>query len=173
MTRRRGHRRVRMLDLVFGTARPGEIYGYRTLRPSGRRPRHWGYVGKTRDGKRRHRQHMGTPLPGDRFPCPGQPWNDLDPRRYVLWRSRRVRGWRLALMEFLFVRITFPVYNDQLNRGNPRRISLSDAKHQRAQRDRGAWVVPAPSRVRYGFQVWMTVVGALLILAGIGGAILA
>lgn len=170
MTKRR---KTRLIDRLFGATRPGEIYGYRGLRPSGRRPRHWLYVGKSRDGKRRHRQHMGVRLPTDRFPAPGQPWNDLDPRRYVLWRSAKVRGWRLSLMELIFIRILAPVYNVQMNQGNPRRITPHMAKVQRAARDAGRFVAPAPERVRWGLQVSATVAGVLLVVAGVAGAILA
>jgi hypothetical protein len=171
MTRRR--RKTGIIDRLFGTPRPGEVYGYRTLRPSRRRPRHWAYVGKTRDGRRRHRQHMGVRLPGDRYDAPGQPWNDLDPHRYVLWRSAKVRGWRLSLMEFVFIRLLLPVYNVQMNRANPRRIGPRMARMQRDARDAGLWVAPDVARVKWGVRVALTVSGVILVVAGLAGAILA
>lgn len=162
-----------VIDRLLGTARPGEIYAYRTLRPSRRRPRHWAYVGKTRDGRRRHRQHMGVRLPTDRYDAPGQPWNDLDPVRYVVWRSRKVRAWRLALMEFMFVRLLLPVYNVQMNAGNPRRITPHMARMQRNARDVGKRVTPDLAQVRWGFRVSATVAGLVLVVVGVAGAILA
>ena len=163
---------MKLIDEVFGKPRPGEVYGYRTLRPSGRGPRHWAYVGKTRDGRRRHRQHMGVRLPTDRYAAPGQPWNDLDPHRYVLWRSRKVRGWRLALAEFTFVRLLHPVYNVQMNAGNPRRVLPPSARAQRRARDAGRWVAPDPMRVGWGVRVAFVVAGATLVLTGVAGYIL-
>lgn len=171
MTRGR-KRKTKLIDALFGAARKGEVYAYRTLRPNRRRPRHWAYVGKSRDGQRRHRQHMGVKLPTDRYAAPGQPWNDLDPRRYVLWRSAKVRAWRLALMEFLFIRLLLPVYNDKMNRANPRRIPIYEARRQRAARDAGLWVRPAPARVRWGLQVSATVAGVVLLVAGVAGSLI-
>lgn len=162
-----------LVSRLFGTARPGEIYGYRTLRPSRRGPRHWAYVGKTRGAAYRHRQHMGIKLVTDRFDSPGQPWNDLDPKRYVLWKSRRVRGWRLALMELIFIRALSPVYNVQMNIGNPRRIPLRTAERQRRRRDAGQYVGVTVARARWGVQVAFTAFGAILVLVGVAGAILA
>lgn len=160
-----------LLDHLLGTAYPGEIYAYRTLRPSGRRPRQWGYVGRTRDGRRRHRQHMGIAHPGDPFPAHGQPWSDLDPVRYVLWRSKRVRNWRLALMEILFIRLLMPVYNVQHNRPNPRRIPPHVARAQRAARDAARRVPPAPNLALLGVAV--AVGGVILVALGAMGALLA
>jgi len=162
---------MRIRDRLFGAARPGEVYAYRTRKPSGRSwLRQWGYVGKSRNGARRHRQHMGVKATGDRFPAPGQPWNDLDPVRYVLWRSGKVRGWRLSLVEALCIRFTMPVYNDKLNRGNPRRIPIRTAKRQRAARDAGRFVVPAANGALKLKLV--SVAGMVLVLVGIVGSFL-
>lgn len=118
--------------------RYGEIYLYRTKKPTGWSLfRHNAYVGKTRDGKKRHRQHMGNLDTTDRFRKAGKSWTDLSPRRYVIFRMKHCPDWLLSLVEFLAIRLLMPVYNVQMNRGNPRRITPQVATAQRARRDMG------------------------------------
>lgn len=143
--------------------RYGEVYLYRTRKPSGRSwLRHNGYVGKTRSPKQRHRQHMGRPAVGDRYVSTGQPWSDLEPRRHVVFRMRHCPDWLLALAELMAIRLLLPVYNISGNRGNPRRIRPWVAQEQRRARDRG-----------HRFSVWYVrpayVATSLLALVALAG----
>lgn len=119
----------------------GEIYAYRTKKPGA--PfglpmigRHWAYVGQTRNPEARHGEHMRG---GGRYGRAAQPWSDLAPRRYVLWRSDRCPQWLLNLMERLFIALFQPVYNVQHNRANFRRIIPRRALRHRLARDMAGW----------------------------------
>ncbi|HEU4754018.1 MAG TPA: hypothetical protein VFU47_12990 [Armatimonadota bacterium] len=142
----------------------GEVYAYRARRPSGI-GRHLAYVGKTTNGARRHRQHMGTMSRESLYWQPGQPWADLDPKRYVLLRIRR-RGlfdaWRLSIAEAAAIRLLLPVYNVQRNAGNPRRIKPHVAKRQRALRDSG-------HRVLASLRLVPMAVAALALMVALAG----
>jgi hypothetical protein len=126
--------------------RPGEVYAYRTLKPYFGVFRHWGYAGKTRSPLLRHQEHT---VGGGRWGRDPQPWADLDPKRYVIWRSEAVRDWRLALMEVLAIWLLLPVYNVQHNLANPRRITKRQAAKMRAWRDMGTprWLVFRPGHL--------------------------
>lgn len=116
---------------------PGEVYAYRTRKPGAvlglpLLGRHWGYVGQTRNPKARHGEHMNG---GGRYGKPAANWSDLSPKRYVLFRLGHCPQWLLNLVELIVIRLLLPVYNDRMNRGNPRRITRRKAARQRAQRD--------------------------------------
>lgn len=146
--------------------RYGEVYAYTTRKPWARGVlgtipvlgRHLAYVGKTRDGRRRHAQHMGTDM--GPYAKVAQPWSNLDPHRYVLWSMRRCPDWLLSAMEVLLIRLLLPVYNVQHNRGNPRRIKPWEAKAQRAARDAGRTFVRPTAALRW--LGTLLVAGALL-----------
>jgi hypothetical protein len=120
---------------------PGAVYVYRTRKPNALIGlpivgRHFGYVGQSRNLKARHGEHL---YGGGRYGKPPASWSDLKPKRYVLFKLPHCPQWLLDLMEFLFIRILFPVYNDKLNRGNPRRIDRKRAARMRVRRDVTRW----------------------------------
>lgn len=120
---------------------PGEVYAYRTRKPGALLGlpllgRHWAYGGQTRNPKARHGEHIRG---GGRYGRAAQPWADLSPKRYVLFRLAHCPQWVLDLVEVLVIRTLFPVYNVQHNRGNLRRVKPAMARLQRAQRDRMGW----------------------------------
>lgn len=91
------------------------------------------YVGQTSSRYHRDRQHAH----GDsRYDAGSASWSDLAPKVYPLpclfpaWRRARL------IQEWLWIKLTFPVYNVQHNRGNPRRISRERAAAQREARDK-------------------------------------
>jgi hypothetical protein len=119
----------------------GEVYAYRTRKSHAVLGVpflgwHWGYVGQTRNPKARHGEHLNG---GGRYGKAAAPWSDLKPRRFVIFRMRRCPQWLLNFVEFLAIRLLCPVYNEKLNRGNPRRISRRRALRQRVMRDRLGW----------------------------------
>ena len=97
------------------------LYLYRTRRPS-RWGRHNGYAGITNRPDLRDGQHKS------------KSWYDLVTKRYVWCIGVMPRFVGLAL-ERLLIALTWPVYNVQGNRWNPRRIKPRDAALQRAARD--------------------------------------
>jgi hypothetical protein len=120
---------------------PGAIYAYRTRKSHAVLGlpiigRHWGYVGQTRNERARHEEHLQG---GGRYGKPAAPWSDLRPRRYVLFRAKRCPQWVLNLLELMFILILMPVYNEKLNKANPRRISRPRAARQRLIRGRLGW----------------------------------
>lgn len=121
----------------------GGVYAYRTRKPGARfcipfLSRHWGYVGQTSSFWHRDRQHLWGDV---RYGHVAKPWADLDPKCYRLplpnWK------WLRLAVEAVAILLLAPVYNDKGNRWNPRRIPLSVAARQRAQRNRGLilWTV--------------------------------
>lgn len=117
-----------------------EVYVYRTRKPWAPFAwvrlfsRHFAYGGRTSDPKARHHEHVigGPGRWGNR---PAQPWADLEPTRYVVFPLKsRTQLWT-HLLEVFVIRVLFCVYNDKLNRYNPRRVSLSRARRQRFLRD--------------------------------------
>ena len=116
----------------------GGIYAYRTRKPSARFripivSYHWGYVGRTSSFYHRHLQHTRGE---SRFGAVHvKPWTDLEPHCYRLplpnWK------WLHVVAEALMIWALMPVYNDKLNRHNPRRIPIVVAIQQRARRDAG------------------------------------
>lgn len=94
--------------------------------------RHTAYVGQSSSHRHRERQHLGLDI---RYGAPAASWSDLEPKRYTLWVL--FPGWRRARLaqEWLWIKLLMPVYNDQHNRWNPRRISRRQARAQREARD--------------------------------------
>lgn len=120
---------------------PGAVYGYRGRKPNALIGlpiigRHWIYVGQSRNLRARHGEHMRG---GGRYGRPPASWSDLAPKRYILFRLPHCPQWLLDLMEFLFIRLLFPVYNHKMNLGNPRRIPLKRAARMRTRRDVTRW----------------------------------
>jgi len=154
----------------------GTIYRIRAYRPDGSgQLMHRAYFGQTRQvpwTKRIEGHLWGT---DDTRP---QPWADTVPGwrpngtveevivargATVVCRFRTVLA-ILTALEILTIRYGLPVYNDQHNRGNPRRIPKWKAVEQRRERDarRGSQPWGAPSG-RWARQV----VGAVLLVAGV------
>jgi hypothetical protein len=139
----------------------GEVYAYRTRKSHAVLGLpflgwHWGYVGQTRNPKARHGEHL---LGGGRYGKPAASWSDLRPRRYVIFKLRHCPQWILNLVELLAIRILCPVYNEKLNRANPRRISRRRALRHRARRDLIGW---SPA-LHYGHAMTFVSVAAILI----------
>lgn len=127
--------------------RRGGVYLWRVDHHRNRARRVNGYVGETVSYHFRSKQHMGlshysevgkgrlaTPVR-----VPSQPWSDLNPKMHKViplpwWLCWK---WVLRPLETLVILCTWPVYNDAKNRWNPRRITKSQARIYRAQRDQG------------------------------------
>jgi hypothetical protein len=123
------------------------VYAYRT-RKAGAFLRvpfvsfHWGYVGQTRNPGARHGEHVNG---GGRYGKPGSSFGDLEPRRYVLFRMNNCPQWLLNGAEFFWIKVLLPVYNEKMNRPNPRRVSRKRAIRARARRDAGLRWTPLPT----------------------------
>jgi hypothetical protein len=130
------------VQLFKDKPRYGEVYAYRTLKPWWALilKRHWAYAGQTRNPAMRHVEHVQG---GGRYGAVAKDWSDLDPRRYVIWRSAAVRNWRLNLAERLVILALLPVYNVTMNLANPRRITKSAAHAHRVRRDLGMPRLPS------------------------------
>lgn len=111
---------------------PGHLYRFYVRHPvTGRKV--CGYIGLTRrDPRVRFEEHMGR----GRYGQPAKPWTDTVTDWDVIWSSRRVSDFGLALREQALIRIRRPLYNDVHNRKNRRRVMPQDAKAQRLSRDR-------------------------------------
>ena len=153
----------------------GTVYRIRAHHPVTGRLMHRAYFGQTRQvpwTKRIEGHLWGT---DDTRP---QPWADTVPGwredgtvdeviaargAAVVCRFRTVRA-ILTVLEILTIRYGLPVYNDQHNRGNPRRIPKWKAVEQRRERDarRGLQPRRAPSGS------WVRqVIGVLLLVFGV------
>lgn len=120
---------------------PGWIYAYRCRKPGAVLGLpligwHWGYVGQTRNPRMRHLEHTEG---GGRYGKPPASWSDRKPRRFVLFYLPMCPQWLLNVVEAMWVVLLWPVYNDKLNRWNPRRISRRGAARMRVLRDAGVW----------------------------------
>lgn len=110
----------------------GGVYVYRARKPAARYripllSWHFAYVGETTSFFHRHLQHMEQ-----------RPWADRSP--YVAFRIPLPRWkWLLHTVETLVIVTVWPVYNHRKNLWNPRRITLTDQRRQRALRDRSGW----------------------------------
>lgn len=153
----------------------GTVYRIRAHHPITGRLMHRAYFGQTRQvpwTKRIEGHLWGT------FDTPAQPWADTVPGwrpngtvdeviaaggATVVCRFQTVRA-ILTALEILTIRYGLPTYNDQHNRGNPRRIPKWKAVEQRRERDarRDSQPCAAPSG-RWARQV----VGAVLVVAGV------
>jgi hypothetical protein len=142
--------------------RRGGVYVWRVDHHINRARRVFGYAGETNSFYFRARQHMGVsryhPETGQvvrgRGPgvpmikVPAQPWSDLRPKMYKVVKLPWWLCWKWVLrpLETLVILCTWPVYNDAKNRWNPRRITTSQAKLDRARRDAGS--------ARYVVRTW-------------------
>lgn len=114
--------------------RRGGIYLWRTYHHRSRMRRVTAYVGLTNSFHFRQLDHLGQGRNGQ----PAKPWSDLDPRCYQViplpwWLCWR---WVMAPLETLVILLSWPVYNVQKNRWNPRRRTIEQARMDRAMRDR-------------------------------------
>lgn len=112
--------------------RRGGIYLWRVDHHRKRFRRVTGYVGLTNSFYHRKRQHLGM---DSRVAAKG--WSDLRPRCYEVIRLPWWLCWRWVLgpLETLVILATWPVYNVQKNRWNPRRRTLGQAAMDRVKRD--------------------------------------
>ncbi len=112
--------------------RRGGIYLWRVDHHRKRFRRVTGYVGLTNSFYHRKRQHLGQDV---RTPAKG--WSDLRPKCYEVIRLPWWLCWRwvMAPLETLVILATWPVYNIQKNRWNPRRRTLGQAAMDRVKRD--------------------------------------
>jgi hypothetical protein len=126
--------------------RKGGVYGYRTRRHDNAFRREWGYIGETVSFYFRDRQHLSgqshfAAAGGKRLAKPtsgpAQPWSDLDPVLIKIIKLPWWLCWKWVLrpLETLVILCTWPRYNDAKNHWNPRRVTKSMAKAQRAARD--------------------------------------
>lgn len=114
-----------------------EIYAYRTDKPHAPLAlpligRHWGYAGRTNNASRRHQEHVQG---GGRYAAVAKPWADLRPKRLVIFRRKERTEAMTHFLEWVTIKILLPVYNVDMNRTNPRRITPHRAKAQRFARD--------------------------------------
>jgi hypothetical protein len=162
--------------------RKGGVYLWRVDKHNNRARRVNGYVGETVSFYLRSRQHMGEsrfdPATGQAvkskapglalIKIPAQPWSDLNPVRrdviklpwWLCWK------WVLRPLETLVILLTWPVYNDAKNHWNPRRITKSLAKAQRAHRDQGGYAYRAQVGLAHAGRIALQVAGAVLVIGG-------
>lgn len=115
---------------LFRTNKPYSILGMPLI------GRHNGYTGQSNAYALRWQQHTAG---GGKFKSTAKSWSDLDPEphrilplpAWMFLRCPRV----VDALEALCIVLTAPVYNVQLNKWNPRRISPKDAKEQRLFRE--------------------------------------
>lgn len=110
------------------------VYLVRTRKHRGRR-RENGYVGRSNNVKLREKCHRGQ---CSHHGCSAKPWTDLDPVFHWIvklpwWLSWK---WAQAPIEAFCIAVLLPRYNVQLNRKNPRRVTLTEQRRQRETRDR-------------------------------------
>jgi hypothetical protein len=160
--------------------RKGGVYLWRVRHHRNPMRRVNGYVGETNSFHFRKRQHLGSsnyaPAGGKRLATavkvPAQSWSDLDPVMHKIislpwWLCWK---WVLRPLETLVMLCTWPVYNDAKNHWNPRRITKSLAKAQRAARDAGGnWMVTARNTGARALGIALQVTAVLLIMGGLIG----
>lgn len=113
-------------------------YVWRTRKPSAPLGlpfigRHTAYVGETSSRYHRDRQHV---FGGGRYGHVAKMWADLEPKVYPLPCLFPSWKWSRKAQEKVWILLLWPVYNDQWNRWNPRRITLGQAERQRWARDK-------------------------------------
>jgi hypothetical protein len=155
--------------------RKGGIYLWRTRKHAHPSRRENGYVGLTNSFKRRERDHKGQSAylqeDGTVKASTEKPWMDLDPKVYRIIQLPWWLCWHWVMrpLETLVILILWPRYNHAKNLWNPRRVSLSRQKAQRAERDaagRGYRMkVRAAVWSRYAIQA----LGAILVIGGLVG----
>lgn len=140
---------------IYRTRKPGAIFGLPII------GRHFAYVGETISFYHRGKQHL---LGGGAYSVTQKSWSDLDPKCYYIpllpWK------WLLRAVETITIGLTWPVYNIQKNRWNPRRITPQRARAQRDARDAKSWTwrfvtalrpvhTVAIMAIGYGSYMWM------------------
>lgn len=112
------------------TNKPYSIFGMPLI------GRHNGYTGQSNTYKLRWPQHVQG---GGKFKSTAKPWSDLDPEFH---RILPLPAWLFLhapkvvnFLEGVCIVLTAPVYNVELNKWNPRRISVEKQKKQRAWRN--------------------------------------
>jgi hypothetical protein len=112
------------------TNKPYSIFGWPIV------GRHNGYTGQSKAYRLRWQQHAQG---GGKFKSVPKSWSDLDPEFYRIlplpaWMFERAPR-IVNLLEGACIVLTAPVYNIQLNKWNPRRISKKRAEKQRRWRE--------------------------------------
>jgi len=124
------------LDEMF-SRRWGFIYMAITWHPTARWNRKvCGYVGKSTQkmGERWDQHEFGYWWSGEWKPP--QVWADTLIEWRVICEPKRRLGITLAFLEWLNIKVRFPLYNDKMNRTtNPRRIDKVTAVQQRTDRE--------------------------------------
>ena len=153
--------------------RKGGIYLWRTRKHLHPASRENGYVGLTNSFTRRERDHKGKTAhlreDGTMVASTEKPWMDLDAKVYRVIRLPWWLCWKWVLgpLETLLILLTWPRYNHAKNLWNPRRVTLSHQKAQRATRDAAG----GGYRVKVRLFVWgrrtVQAVGVLSILTGV------
>lgn len=136
-----------------------EIYAYRTDKPHAPLGlpiigRHWGYAGRTNNPDRRHLEHT---VGGGPYNHGQKSWADLRPRRFVIFGMKLRMELTTHLLEWLTIKMLFPVYNVHMNRTNPRRITPRAQVSQRFARDQFGTTARAG---RLGFR-WVLLLAAI------------
>lgn len=148
--------------------RAGGVYAWRTRKHASRR-REWGYVGESNSFRRRQRDHEGRTAylreDGTVQQSTEKPWMDLDAVCHRLIRLPWWLNWTWVRrpLETLVMWVLWPRYNDRKNHWNPRRVTLSRQRAQRAARDAGAITYRANVFIRQAIQA----AGVLVLLASL------
>jgi hypothetical protein len=112
---------------VFRARKPHALLGLPII------GRHFAYVGRTNNLRRRYEQHM---IGGGEYRSVAKDWADLEPRFYVICPMKSRMEITTHFLEWFWIKVLMPVYNIQMNRTNPRRIKPWVAKRQRINRNR-------------------------------------
>jgi hypothetical protein len=112
---------------VWRTRKPHALLGLPVI------GRHNAYVGMTSSRYHRDLQHIHGGSKG----TPPAPWSDLSPRVYAL--PCLLPGWEFArrVQEKFWILLLLPVYNQQFNKHNPRRLTRSYAYTLKQRRQAG------------------------------------
>lgn len=123
---------------VYRCNKPGAIIGLPFF------GRHFAYVGETKSFYHRDIQHLRG---GGTYDSVWKDWADLRPKCYRIplppWK------WLMRSVETVVIALAWPVYNQQKNMWNPRRISPRKAAAQRRDRDSRSVVRQMIGAIRY------------------------
>lgn len=144
---------------LFRTNKPYSILGLPLI------GRHNGYTGQSNAYALRWQQHTAG---GGKFKSTAKSWSDLDPEP---WRILPLPAWLFAhaprvvnALEAVCIVLTAPVYNVQLNKWNPRRITPVRAKAQRQWRSSTFGVLRISFMLLHSLPKFLLLVGAFLLL---------
>lgn len=104
--------------------RPGQVYLLITRSGTLVKRRKFGYVGQTR-------QSIRNRLYGRSGHMVVQPWAHEIVHVRILYSSRWVTSWGLDIREWFWIQVLWPLYNDRMNRANPRRVTPWRMPHAR------------------------------------------